>query len=85
MSAAARAELDPDVDRCDASMADSFTVDADVDGATFRDPFIAGTLTAAAVWAGTKVTYTFSSPTLVRKYNTNGSEPFVCLDGFAQG
>jgi hypothetical protein len=84
VSAAARSELDPDVERCDPDMADSFTVDADVDGATFSDPYIEGTLTAPPVWQGTTVTYTFSSPTLARKYNTNGSDPFACLDGRAQ-
>jgi hypothetical protein len=84
VSSAARSELDPDVDMCDPDMADSFTVQADADGATFRDPYIEGTLTAPPVWAGATVTYTFSSPTLVRKYNTNGSDPFACVDGSAQ-
>ena len=84
VSAAARAELDPDVERCDPDMADSFTVEADANGATFSDPYIEGTLTAPPVWQGTTVAYTFSSPTLVRKFNTNGSNPFVCLDGAAQ-
>jgi hypothetical protein len=84
VSSAARSELDPDVDVCDPDMADSFTVQADADGATFQDPYIEGTLTAPPVWVGTTVTYTFSSPTLVRKYNTNGSDPFACVDGSAQ-
>jgi hypothetical protein len=83
VSPAARAELDPGVERCDPAMAGSFTVEANANGATFSDPYIEGTLTAPPVWLGTTVTYTFSSPTLVRKYNTNGVDPFACLDGAA--
>jgi hypothetical protein len=84
VSSDARAQLDPDDERCDPRMAESFTVSADASGATFEDPYIEGTLTAPPVWQGTTVSYTFSSPTLVRKFNTGGSDPFTCLDGSAQ-
>ena len=82
VSDAARDEFDPDVQECDETMAASFTVDADGAGATFSDPYIEGELTAPPVWNGTTVTYTFSSPTLVRKFNVNG-ERSVRLPGRA--
>jgi hypothetical protein len=83
VSSAARAELDPAVRECDADATDSFTVNADEHAATFQDPSIAGELSAPAAWEGNTVTYTFSSPTLTRKYNADRSDPFVCLDGIA--
>lgn len=85
VSAAARDELDSDDLRCDPDLDDSFAIDANRDGATFQDPSIEGSLTAAPVWdgAGAIVTYAFKSPMLVRRFTTDRGNPFVCVDGTA--
>lgn len=83
VSAAARDELETSTLECDPDAADTFTVSADEDGATLEDPSIQGSLSVPATWEGPTVTYTFASPTLTRKYNDDGRDPFVCVDGAA--
>lgn len=83
VSAAARDELDPERRECDPEMADSLTVMVSGDTATLTDTGIAGALTALSSWDGATVSYTFASPTLVRRFADNNNGSFVCISGIA--
>jgi hypothetical protein len=76
--------VDKDDDtKCADYEADSLTIGADSTAARLRMPNVDGSMSAAGSWAGSTVTYVFSSPVLTD--NLRRSDPFTCASGASDG